>query len=507
MVQAPIRVRSLCCPAIVVLAALIRLPSLLHDGLWRDDANVYVELLAPSFREFLHRVTQIEYHPPLYFCIVYAWTKYAGLSELSLKLLPFIFSLLAVPIVFLLGKEAVSRCAGLVAAAMYAVAPLPVVYSTFYLYPLALFSFTTVAWLVIRQRRRSPTVTGWVAVAAASFVAVGTHYMALLYLPLLGLWALASPRGCRRGIVLASAIAVGMLAFAAWLPVLLGQLRVGVPYEGPTSIADKLTFLTIALLQLLPVRLATFDWTVFLVLVCGALVVTGKSVARSDAGALGAIVLAAVIADAAANLRQVRYVEPFYGLLCVFFAASFVLLAARLAAEHSVLTRRWGTGIACLLSAVFLGGDVAFALENSAVPRSGIRTFAASGPPTGSTLFVLAPDYLAPTFAFYTRGLPVRFIGFPRVVHPEIFTLAGYEASWSAPHAVDNTLAAIARESKTGTFRYLDVIVQDDVESVGYLDYGRTWDLLRAVELRYKLLGRTRYSGKWEFISVYQFAL
>lgn len=485
----------------------MRLPSLLRDGLWRDDANVYVVLIAPTFGEFLNRVSQMEYHPPLYFCIAYVWTKLAGISELSLKVLPFAFSVLSVPMVYLLGKETGCRRVGLLAAAMYAVAPLPIVYSTSYLYPLALLSFTTVAWLAARERRRSPTFAGWAGLAIASFVAVGTHYVSLLYLPLVGLWVLASPTGYRCGLILASAIAAGMLPSIAWLPSLVGHLHVGIPFNAPTSIGDKLTFLAIALLQLLPVRLATLDWTIFLVLLFGALLLTGKAIARSDGGALGAIVLAALIADAVANLRQDRYIVPFYGLLSVFFAASFVQVATRLRAEHAVLARRWGAAIACTLSAFFLAGDVAFAVDNSAVPRSGIRTLAPGGAADGSTVFVLAPDYLAPTFAFYTRGLPVRFLGFARIHHPEIFTLTGYEAMWSAPGAIDDALDAIADEAATGSFQYLDVIVDSEVKDAGYLEYHRTWDLLHAVELRYRLLGHTHYPGRWEPISVYRFAL
>jgi 4-amino-4-deoxy-L-arabinose transferase-like glycosyltransferase len=493
--------------AIIVLAALMRLPSLLGDGLWKDDANVYVEVIAPTFSEFLHRVSQMESHPPLYFCIAYMGTKLAGISELSLKLLPFLLSVLTVPLIYLLGKDTVCRRVGQFAAAIYAVAPLPIVYSSFYLYPLAVFSFTAVAWLVARERRRSPTLIGWAAIAFASCVAIGTHYMALLFLPLMGLWALASSRGYRHGIILASAIAVGMLPFVAWLPILIGQVHVGLPFNAPTSIRDKETFLAIGLLQLLPVRLAILDWTVFIAFLLGAVLLTGKNLVRSDASVLGAIFFAALIAVAVANFRQVRYVLPFYGLFCVFAATSLTSLATQLTQEHPLLTRRWGAMAAGVLAAVLLGGDVAFAIDNSAVPRSGIRTFAPNAPADGSTLFVLAPDNLAPTFAFYTRDLPVRFLGFARIHHPEIVAFDGYAATWSAPGAIDDALAAIGREAETGSFRYLDVIVQDGASDVGHMRFGRTWDFLGAVELHYRLLEHRRYAGKFEPISVYRFAL
>ncbi|HZV77278.1 MAG TPA: hypothetical protein VFF63_05955, partial [Candidatus Babeliales bacterium] len=72
----------------------------MHEGLWRDEAYVYVDLIAPTFKEFFHRVVETEYHPPLYFLLVYVWVKLAGISEISLKTLPFICSILTVLAVY-----------------------------------------------------------------------------------------------------------------------------------------------------------------------------------------------------------------------------------------------------------------------------------------------------------------------------------------------------------------------------------------------------------------------
>ena len=71
--------------AIVLLAIAVRLPQLLHAGLWRDEAYVWVDLSAPTFGEFWHRITTSESHPPLYFMLVYAWTKLFGSSEMALE--------------------------------------------------------------------------------------------------------------------------------------------------------------------------------------------------------------------------------------------------------------------------------------------------------------------------------------------------------------------------------------------------------------------------------------
>ncbi len=223
------RNRSLILLAIVVLAVLMRLPSLLNDGLWRDEANVYFEVSAPTFIEFLHRTAAIEWHPPLYFFIAYLWSKVGGTGEFALKVLPFAFSILTVPFVYRLGKTASSTAAGLLAAAMYAVAPAAIVVATDYLYPMVTLLYTVLAWLVTLGRREPLTPVRYGLVALATLVVVYSHYTALLYVPLLVLWALTSPKGLRHGLGLASALIAGTIPFVLWLHVFLNEWHTGLP--------------------------------------------------------------------------------------------------------------------------------------------------------------------------------------------------------------------------------------------------------------------------------------
>ena len=239
--------------AIIIAGALVRLPSLLHDGLWRDEAYVYVAVTAPSLGT-LCSVLLHEYHPPLYFVICYFWVRLVGVTELSLKALPIVFSVLTVPAVYWLGESAVSRSAGLLAAALYAMSPLAIVYSSGgYLYSLATLLFTILAHLVM-SARREPSKPGRLgAIALVTALVVYTHYFALFFVPMLAFWAATSRKGARHAAILTSSIALGALTFLFWLPTFLIQRRAE-PFVAPLSAHSKALFAISTLLQFMPAR-------------------------------------------------------------------------------------------------------------------------------------------------------------------------------------------------------------------------------------------------------------
>ncbi len=300
-------------------------------------------------------------------------------------------------------------------------------------------------------------------------------------------------------------MAIGTATFAFWLPVFVHQHHIGLAYEAPSSVHEKITFVILILLQFMPVRTTLVQTSFFATFVLAAAVMTVRSNAwRSDAFALGALFAAVLLVLAGANLTVVRYVLPFCALLYVFIGAVFSEFAARAAREDPAAWRRWGILATALIAAFFFAGDAAFALENSAVPRSGIASFSRE-PLEASTLYVLSPDYIAPAFAFYERERDVRYMGFARLHEPQIYTLDGYEALWNDPNAVDKAVEAIARDRSR--YRYLDLLTDDAAHDQYRVPFGKTWELLAELKTRYRLLEHRHYPGRWEPISVYRFLL
>lgn len=491
---------------IVLLAAAIRIPSLLYDGIWRDEANVYVELTAPTFLEFLHRVAAIDFHPPLYFILAYAWVKLAGFSEIALKAIPFAFSVATVPLAYRLGKAADSAATGLIAAVLFAVAPVAVDYSTMYLYPLAIFSDGLLALAVTLSLTRPASAYRYLAVSGSSLLAVYAHYTGLILAALLAAWALFSPRGWKHGLYVASAIILGALPFALWLPVFLHQHHVGIPYQAPKPTSQIGGAVILALEQLIPVPPSPVNIVLFASLLApGALIVLRQRAWQSPSFALGVVSVCAVAAVASTGLLVVRYVLPFCTLFYVFLAWLLALAAARIRSDEPLTWKRWGVPLVVALTVVLLATNVSYALAAARTPWTGIRAFLSAVPVDRRTLYVVAPDYAAPEFAYYSRGQGAQFIGFARIDHPEIYVLDDYATLWNDPSLVRKTMAEIG--GKAPQFEYLDLVVDDGAHDQYRIPFGRVRELVASLRQRYALVARRDYPGRWEPVSVFTFRL
>ncbi|MBV8148189.1 MAG: glycosyltransferase family 39 protein [Candidatus Eremiobacteraeota bacterium] len=490
--------------ALVVVAVLMRLPALLHDGLWRDGAYLYVDFSAPTLHEAFRRITETEWHPPLYFILAYLWTALVGISERSLTLLPFLISVATIPVVYWFGAAAGGRACGLAAAATCAVSPLAITYSAEYLYPLAVAVFALPAWAIILIRRDGPSTVRLVALAAATALTVNTHYVGLFYVPALIAWVLVSERGRKSGFLISAALVAGALTFVPWAPIFLHQQHVGLPYRPAAGMHDRASFVVSMLLLSMPARPLYLEWALAAV-VAGGVVLAGSKIFRARALELGAIFVAMLLCLAAADLLQVRYAFVFEALMYVFIGWALCATAERLRIDDPRGWRRFGAPLCAAFCILFLVGDVQSAVRSTRLPKSGIRTFAAAEPPNPNTLYVAAPDYMAATLAFYFRGTPARILGFARLQDPEIFRLDGYVSLWSDPTVVDRAINAVAREGRG--YRYLDVVVNNGARNIGQIPYGKTQEFLRRLEARYRILRKTIYDGRIEPVTVYHLVL
>lgn len=481
--------------AIVAVAVLLRLPSLLHDGLWRDQANVYVQITAPSFHQFLQRVIATEWHPPLYFFIAYAWARIAGTGEIAMTIVPFCLSILTVVAVFRLGTIAANARAGLIAAAIYGVSPLAFSYATEYLYPLAALSCTILAALVVEAvvAPRAPRL--W-AIACASALAVYSHYTALLFVPLLALWVLWQ-KGLRGGAKIVAALVAGAATFAFWMPEFLMQRGIGVPYAEPTTLAEKALYVWQALGDLLPSPYGSLRW-LWLAAILGAAAAIARTPSRTKGScAMAAIVIVMLLVLTSQNLLTIRYIFPAYGVFCASLGALFACVRG---------WRRW-TGVATAVAALVVVGttNAVYAARVSAVPKSGMRTLASARGFSQTALYVVAPDYLASTFAYYARDAGAHFTGFVRADEPQVFALENYARDWNDPRAIARSLSLI--RAQAARYRFVDVIIDVRAHDQGHVPYGRSWALVRALQQRMPLVERMVFPGRYETIADYRFAV
>lgn len=113
---------------LVVVAAALRFATLTHQSLWFDEAQAVHEMRL-SLGAMLSTWSANEPNPPLYFVIGWLWTHVFGAGAGGLRSLSAVIGTATVPLVYLAGRELVSRRAGLFAAALVTLCPFMVWYS------------------------------------------------------------------------------------------------------------------------------------------------------------------------------------------------------------------------------------------------------------------------------------------------------------------------------------------------------------------------------------------
>ena len=113
---------------VTVLAAVLRFATLTDQSYWLDEAQAVHEVHL-SFGAMLTAWSHYEWNPPLYLLVAWPWAKLFGTGEAGLRSLSAVLGVGLVPLIYLCGRELISRPAGLVAAAFAAVNPFMIWYS------------------------------------------------------------------------------------------------------------------------------------------------------------------------------------------------------------------------------------------------------------------------------------------------------------------------------------------------------------------------------------------
>jgi mannosyltransferase len=203
---------------LTLLAAVFRFATLDGQSFWSDEA-ITVLLTRMDIGEMLRTVGDTESTPPVYYVLAWAWANVAGDGETGLRSLSALAGTATVPVTYVAGSWLVGRRAGIVAAALVAVSPTLVWYAQearSYALAVLLCGISFAAMVRALDRPRGWTLAAW---AAASVLAVGTHYFAAFVVGAEALWLLAAWR-LRAVWIAVAAAAVGGLAF---LPLALEQ--------------------------------------------------------------------------------------------------------------------------------------------------------------------------------------------------------------------------------------------------------------------------------------------
>jgi hypothetical protein len=207
---------------LTVLAAVLRI-LMAQDNLWGDELYLYEIVHGHSLGQALSIVHDTESTPPLYFVFAWAAARIGPDDQLWIRVPSLILGTATVPLLFALGVRTVGRRAGLIAAALFAIAPFDLFYGS------EARGYATVAFFcaastlslveLVRTGRRR-----WIfALAITTAAAAYTHYVVVFVLAAQLAWALWWYRP-RAGMVLA-AYAGAALLYLPWVPSALVQFQ------------------------------------------------------------------------------------------------------------------------------------------------------------------------------------------------------------------------------------------------------------------------------------------
>ncbi len=223
--------------AVLLFAALVRLPTLGLQSFWFDEAFTPVHVLHPSFVASMETMAHTENTPPLWYVLIWVWTRIFGTGVVAMRMVSALAGIALVAVVYEIGRELVGRRVALIAAAFTAANPLFVWYSqearAYELYALT----AALAVLCFIRAERVPSARRMALFALAGCLALLSHYFAVFLLVPMSLWLL------RRRERWASAVpAVGAIGIVglALIPLVLGQGGKGTQWIGEWALRSRI---------------------------------------------------------------------------------------------------------------------------------------------------------------------------------------------------------------------------------------------------------------------------
>ncbi len=222
---------------LLVGAAALRLSTIDVQSFWYDEAYVPVHTLHASLGATLEAVVHRENTPPMWYVLVWGWSRVFGTGEVALRLPSALAGVATVAAAWGIGWELAGRRAAIATAALVATNPLLVWYSQearAYGVFVALTALAVWCWL---RADSNPTPGRLTAFAASGAAALATHYFAVFLLAPMCLWLLRKRE--RWKVTLPAVAAVGAVGVAL-VPLALAQGGHGTQWIGEWALSARL---------------------------------------------------------------------------------------------------------------------------------------------------------------------------------------------------------------------------------------------------------------------------
>lgn len=114
---------------IVLVAFVLRAYALGAESLWYDEVYTARVVLDRGIGNILLVHPFQDVHPPLYYAMLWIWTRVTGVSAVSMRALSLLASVATVPFVYAIARRLYDRRAGVLAALLFSLSPFYVYYA------------------------------------------------------------------------------------------------------------------------------------------------------------------------------------------------------------------------------------------------------------------------------------------------------------------------------------------------------------------------------------------
>lgn len=382
---------------LLLLAFAVRVLTLTHQSLWRDEVDALRFAVAP-WAELLRTFSRPGWNGPLYFALLRGWIALAGRTELAMRYFSLMGGVLAVPLAHVLARRLANPRVALACAGLFALSPYFIWYSQeVKMYTLVL-ALAALAIYALRRALHSGAAW-WIVVVVSTSIALYCHILAALLIPvemiLTLIWGLGRSRSAAwwKGALLSFAcLTLPYLPLLRWqIPLALTPAQTGFTYYTfDQMLLVMLTGFSVGVGGKLPPAAL---WPSGLLLVAG---VVGGVVRVRDRAALLAWLLVPPLAIWLVSLNRPLFTDRYL----IWVGPAFYLLLALGAAALGQLWRPLG---AAVMIAV-IGVAVAGIYSQAAAPiksdfRSAARYYESHRSP--GDLIVFQIPYVRYTFDYY----------------------------------------------------------------------------------------------------------
>lgn len=169
---------------LTVIGTIMRFYNLGLNSLWLDEISTYRYAIGSFEGMWQMMSTGTDYSPPLFFVLEHFVLQILGVTEWSMRVVPAIFSIATIPLIYLVGQEFKDKYVGLLAAAIFTFSPFLLYYSQDARpYGVALF-FVTAMFLFYLKAEKPDNIQSWkdwALVGVFSALAFWTHYYAIVF--------------------------------------------------------------------------------------------------------------------------------------------------------------------------------------------------------------------------------------------------------------------------------------------------------------------------------------